>query len=342
MLDLVSLGTIADISPLISENRIFAKYGLIVLRKTKNLGLRSLMAKAKINPINLDTESINFQIAPRINAAGRMDHASASLKLLITESYSEAEKIAENLNALNIQRQKLIDQIIKEARDEIGVFDEENKALVLVSKKWPISVLGLVAGRLSDELNRPVFLIEEKKGESKGSSRSIANFNITQALTDCKSLLTKYGGHEGAAGFSLKTKDIDDFNKNITKIANRKINKDDLSPKVEIEAELNLPEISWLFYEELDKFRPFGQCNSEPVFLLKEMEIIEMRGVGNDEKHLKLHFRNEQKMIKAIGFNLGNLLAEIKNKKKIDIICSMQVNYWNGSRDLELKIFDLK
>ncbi len=342
MMDLAGLGTIADMVPLVDENRIFAKYGLIVLKKTKNLGIRALMAKAKINPLNLDTEVVNFQIAPRLNAAGRMDHAYSSLKLLISSSYAEAEKIAENLNALNNQRQKLIEQIIKEAREEIGVFDKQRKILILSNKDWPITVLGLVAGKLSDEINRPVILIEKGGKESKGSGRSIENFNITDALKGCKKILTKFGGHKGAAGFSLRTKDLELLDKNLCRIADKKIKEKDLVPKISIESGITLSDIAWNFYEELEKFKPFGADNPEPVFLLRDIEIIEARGVGKGNKHLKLHFKHEEKTIKAIGFSLGDLLKDIKINKKVDLICSIEVNYWNGAKDLELKIYDLK
>jgi single-stranded-DNA-specific exonuclease len=340
MVDLVGLGTIADRVPLVDENRVFAKYGLIVLKKTKNLGVRALMATAGVNPTNLDTEVVSFQIVPRLNAAGRMDHACASLKLLITNSYKKAEAIAENLDALNNQRQKLVKRILKEIHDQIGIFDPEKKILVLSNKDWPNAVLGLVAGKLSDEFSRPVVLIEQEKDESKGSARSIESFNITEALNKCKNLLIKFGGHRGAAGFSLKTKDIRFFEQNICKITQRQIKEKDLIPRVNIEAEINLSDVGWELLAELDQFRPFGEQNPKPNFLIENLKILEAKNVGDGEKHLRLLVTDGGKNIKAIGFGLGS--KDIKAIKKIDTICDLNINEWNGARNIELKLTDFK
>jgi len=342
MIDLVGLGTIADNVPLIDENRIFAKYGLIVLKKTKNLGLRALMAKAKVNPDNLDTEEVNFYLAPRLNAASRMDHAYTSLKLILTDSYQKAEEIAESLNKLNNERQKLIEKITQEIKSIISKKKNRFKILVLDNDSWPNSVLGLVAGKLVDALNCPVILIERRKEESKGSARSINKFNITKALHECHNLLIKFGGHDQAAGFSLKTENIEAFKKKIYRIANHKIKKEDLILKEIIEAEINPSDINWQFYEEIEKFKPFGEGNPEPIFILKNIEFTELYGVGKEEKHLKLHFDHQAKEIKAIGFNLGKLINKTQDKKTIDLVCRLKKNYWNGRCDLELEIYDLK
>jgi single-stranded-DNA-specific exonuclease len=340
MMDLVGLGTVADVVTLISENRVFVKYGLIVLKKTKNLGIRALMTKSKTNPANLDTDNLNFQLIPRLNAAGRMDHAYSSLKLLITDSYNNAERIAENLNALNSQRQRLIEQILKEAHEKIGTFKVQEKILIISHKVWPITVLGLVAGRLAEEYNRPTILIEKGDKESRGSARSFGKINISNLLKNCNGLMTQFGGHAGAAGFSLKTKDLNIFEEKIRKVAFKKIKNGDLIPKINIEAEIKLSDICWDFYQEVESLKPFGEGNHEPIFLLQNAEIKERRSVGNREKHLKLHFEHENKIIKAIGFNLGNQVNSIKNE--VDITCSIKANYWNGACDLEFNIYDLK
>lgn len=342
MIDLVGLGTIADNVPLIDENRIFAKYGLIVLKKTKNLGLRALMAKAKVNPDNLDTEEVNFYLVPRLNAASRMDHAYTSLKLILTDSYQKAEEIAEGLNKLNNERQKLIEKITQEIKLKISKQKNKFKILVLDNDSWPNSVLGLVAGKLVDELNCPVILIERGKEESKGSARSIDKFNITEALHKCHNLLIKFGGHDQAAGFSLKTENIEIFKNQICQIANHKIKDADLIPKEVIEAEINPSDINWQFYEEIEKFKPFGEDNPEPIFILKDIKFTELYGVGKGEKHLKLHFDHQAKEIKAIGFNLGKLINKTQDKKTVDLVCRLKKNYWNGRCDLELEIYDLK
>jgi len=342
MMDLVALGTIADNVPLLDENRVFVKYGLIVLRKTKNLGLRALMAKAKVNPANLDTEEVNFQLAPRLNAASRMDHAYTSLRLLVTSDYQEAEEIAEDLNKFNNQRQKLIEKIYQQAKEQIQKIKSKEKILILAHPDWSAAVLGLVAGRLVDEFYRPVILIEKGNQESKGAARSIENFNITTALSKCSKLLIQFGGHKEAAGFSLETKNLENFKEKMSKIASSQIKDKDLICSLKIEADINPQDISWNFYEELERFRPFGIGNPSPLFRLKNVKVLESYKVGNAEKHLKLHFKNGDKEIKAIGFNLGKLMEGIKNKKKVDIVCGLKPNYWNGTCDLELEIFDLK
>ena len=340
MMDIIGLGTIADVVPLISENRVFAKYGMVVLKKTKNLGLMALMAKSKVNPDKLNTSSISFQIIPRLNVAGRMDHAFASLKLLLTNSYKEAEKISENLNDLNIRRQKMIEQILKEAREEIGVFDWERKILVLSNKDWSNAVLGLVAGRLSDEYNRPVFMIEEGKEESKGSARSIESFNISEALQKCKKYLIKFGGHKQAAGFSLKTKDIEQFENSLCKIGNKQIKKENIVPKISADCEIKLSDISWELMEELEKFEPYGEANFMPNFLIKNLDILETKNIGNGEKHLRLFLTDGQKSIKAIGFGLAHDSLEIGYK--VDVIANLDINEWNGTKNIEIKLVDFK
>lgn len=355
LLDLVAVGTVADSVPLMGENRTLVNYGLIVLSKTKNIGLSELIKKIKTNKsvsggkdqaFKIDSDAIGYQISPRINVAGRMDHANTSFELLITESAQEAQGLVASLEILNAQRQNLTEKIIKQIRERIGKTPKE-KIIFEGDAEWPIGILGLIAGKLADEYSRPAFIYNKGENFSGGSCRSIPSFNIIEALSECQFLLAEFGGHKSAAGFKVENKNLEKLKTKITNIAAREIKSDELIPSIEIDAEIEIENIDWPFFEKVEKIAPYGEANPKPIFLLHNMNVIEMRAVGNGEKHLKLclesSFKNKKgNKFYAIGFNFGEWSNKLKLGSAIDIVFTLTANRWNGHCNLEFKIVDLK
>ncbi len=344
LLDLVAIGTVADLASLVDENRTLVKYGLIILNYAKRLGLKQLYQTARLNPkiSPLTTYHIGYQIAPRLNAAGRMVHADAAFQLLLTDSEREAQELALKLEATNRERQKLTSAIFGEAEAQIGKI-EERRILLAASPQWSAGIAGLVAGKLCDQYYRPTLIIERGEKHSTGSARSIEAFDITAALDDLADLLIRHGGHKTAAGFTLATENIALFYERLETMAQAKMSPADLRPSLEIDAPLPLTQISWSLYDLLEKFSPFGESNSIPRFLARRVRVVQMRTVGSENKHLKLTLQDQnQKTFEAIGFGLREWLSKIIIGDKIDLVYELSSHEWNGRQDLELKIIDLK
>lgn len=352
LLDLVALATVADNMVFLGENRTLVKYGLIVLNKTQRLGLRELINQSGLARLNfalqnlggqalkkIDTYEIAFVLAPRLNAAGRMDHANMAYELLSTESEEEARWLVQRLCQLNQERQIVVDKLTKEIESRIG----DEKIIFDGGKDWPIGVLGLVAGKICEKYHRPALVFSEESQEIKGACRSIEQFNMVEALNQCASLLLKSGGHPQAAGFSLLKENLGDFKQCLSKAA-EKIKNEDLISVLDIDLELNSEDINWQTYEQIQLFSPFGENNPEPVFLLKNLKIKDIRAVGNNGKHLKMELQSSDalKNFKAIGFNFSAEIDKLKIGDNIDIVFEIIVNEWNGFRNLEIKIIDLK
>ena len=344
LLDLAAIGTVADMMPLIGENRVLVKYGLIVLRQTRRKGLQKLTDIMGGNLKNIDEQSIGWQISPRINAAGRMNHASSAYQLLITSQEAEAVKLAEELNKTNIERQQLTEKIQTEAKKLLGEVDDK-KILIVVGKDWSTGLVGLVAGRLADKFNRPTLVISRFNDEIVGSGRSIKQFNIIQALEkNCHQFLSRYGGHSQACGFTVKDENnLEKFVKKMTEIADQQLKNSDFLPIIEIDAQIDLEQINWELFGELEKFIPFGEGNPKPKFIAKNLTVTDLQTVGQDGKHLRLMVRhNTMAVKKTIGFCFGDWCTKIKKGDKVDIVFEIDVNEWNGNRELQLKIIDLK
>ena len=271
LLDLVAIGTIADCAPLTNENRILVKYGLIVLQKTKRIGLQKLFKISGTNPSEINTNTVGFRIAPRINAAGRMDHANHSLNLILTHDKREADQIAQLLEAKNQSRQNLTNQIFAEIKENLLKTDLKQKLIFTSKKDWPEGIVGLVAGKISEEFHRPTIIIQEKETEATGSGRSIESFNIIKAITQCEKYLSHFGGHKQAAGFSLPRKNLAQFKKAIEKIANEKITAQDLQPTIKIDGKITFPELTIEFAKLLEQFNPFGEANPKPNLLSENL-----------------------------------------------------------------------
>lgn len=375
LLDLAALATVADMVPLVGENRTIVRYGLVVLAQTRRPGLAALMKAARINPIfkkqaigdaervgqiisqietarysfftNLNSHMLGFILGPRINAASSLAHANIAYELLSTESNAEAERIAGQLEEINRSKYELIEQIFLSVEERLKN-KPIGKIIFEASEKWPIGVVRWAAQRIKDKYNRPTFLFNITDDRAKGSIRSIEQFNVVEAMERCGNLLDKFGGHPCAAGCRLKADKLEEFKKCLEKIAEEKLKDMDLTPVIDVDYEAGASEVDWEIYDWVQKFAPFGQGNPSPLFFLKDLEIIEMRTVGNGNKHLKLELgtRNWElgtgKKFQAIGFNHGIRYDEFKIGDRVDIVFELIVNEWNRTRNLELKIIDVK
>ncbi len=370
ILDLAAIGTVADCVTLLGENRILVKRGLEILNNTKRIGLQELVKVAQINPVKgrlngasgnkkLDSWNIGFQIAPRINAAGRMDHANTALELLITKDEEEAVAIARRLNDRNIERQEATEDIVEQIADMI---EKENpplikgvggiikdKIIIAVTpdeKIWNEGIVGLAAGRISSKYYLPVLVITKNDEGYKGSGRSIGEFNIMEALEECSDLLDKYGGHPMACGFSLREENLEKFKKKIIKIAGRKLKGINLAPKINIEAEIGLNEVNEEFITAVERFAPFGQDNNQPKFMSRGVSIVDITTMGIDGKHIKLRITNDElrmtNIINAVGFGQAEQWKDLRIGDIIDIVYYVEMNEFNGRSEAQIKIVDIK
>lgn len=360
-LDLVALATIADVMPLIGENRTLVKYGLGVLAQTKRIGLQELMRVARLSPAvvqrstngeppstNLDTFTLGFILAPRLNVAYRLDHANTAYQLLMTESKKEAKEIVAHLDNLNRQRQQLTDKIVKEVEKRLNNYSKIDKVIFEGDANWPTGIVGLVASKISEKYHRPSLIFNLTNEKSHGSARSVPGFSVVGAISKCADLLESFGGHPGAAGFTILKENLDSFKKQILAIAKPQLKDKDLIPSIEIDVHLLPEEISFKNYNQIQSFAPFGSANPEPKFLVRGLEISDLKVVGNNGKHLKMelvavfHQSKLIKRIKAIGFGLGERINGFKVDDRVDVVFKFIVDEWNGRRDLQMKIVDLK
>jgi len=364
LLDLVALATVTDVMPLVGENRTLVKYGLGVLAQTRWLGLQELMKIAQVDikigqpisigqapPTNLDVYTLGYILGPRLNAAGRIDHANNAFRLLITRDRKEAKELAERLNQNNLTRQNLTDKIVQEVinRLEKKITQKESPKLIFEgSPDWPVGLIGLTAGKIAERYCRPTFIYQEKKGRIFVSGRTIPQFDLIKAIKKSAHLLDNFGGHKKAAGFQMKKDNLEKVKKILYQLAEEKLKEEDFFPQIDIDLELSLEDISWPNYESIQKFAPFGQGNHQPIFLINKLEIKDVRIVGHNGKHLKMELMifdeqsNRGKNFKAIGFNLGSWQEKLKAGDAVDIVFELIADEWNGYRDLQLKIIDIK
>ncbi len=340
LLDMVSIATVADMVPLLGENRTLVKYGLIVLSKTKRIGLRKLIEVSNIDYSKIDTRSIGYGIAPRINAAGRMDHANLAFYLLTEEDEDRALELAIELNNSNLERQRITETMFRQALS-LDI-DLNDRLLIFFNKDWSSGLTGLVASKLLRKYNRPCLVItkNEENNHLVGSGRSIDQFNITKALTKIEKLLLRYGGHPQACGFSFTEDKLEEFSASIKKIAEEELKGKEFKPTLDIEIEIDFNDISWELVDLVDKFKPFGKDNEEPLFLSKNLILTNTKKVGKDEKHWKLEFMKDNKKIGGIGFGLTDIDLTVGNN--VDIVYNLSINEWNGNRQIQLMIKDIK
>lgn len=344
-LDLVAVGTVADCAPIIGENRTLVKYGLQVLARTKRAGLRSLMERSQIDLQELDTYDIGFRIGPRLNAAGRLKHSQIAFDLLMADSGERALELAQELDLINRQRQVITDKFMKEAEVQIGEVTDEKCLLVAYSENWPSGVVGLVAGKLCERHARPVLILEKKKTFSVGSARSTAKFNIIEAIRMCDDLLEKHGGHSQAAGCTVLNQNLEVFAKRLKAVAKKKLAPEDLRSELPIDSVLSAEQINWDLHDALRILEPHGFANDKPVFATRGLLVAGVRAVGNQGKHLKLDLRSPHspaKVIPAIAFGFGRLVNDVNFQDTVDVAYEIEANEWNGNRELQLNIIDIR
>ena len=348
MLDLVAIGTVADCVVLTEENRILVKYGLVVLSKTRRVGLLEMfkVGRIEISENNIpDTQKIAFQIAPRINAAGRMDHASVSLKLIMEKDCVQARVLALEVESKNQERQKITAEIVKEIEIVAEQDFSDKKFIIAKNKHWPVGILGLVAGKVVEKFRKPTIVFQIQEQEYVGSLRSIPEVNIVECLEKCSELLSKFGGHSQAAGVRIKPENFELFCQKMTELIEKELAEKEIVSTLAIDLELKAQEIDWPFIQELKKMEPFGMGNKEPVFMLKNMRISDVRMVGNGNKHLKLALKSADgnpKIFDTIGFKLGEEFAGLKKDDLIDIVFNLSEDEWNGSKKIQMKLIDLR
>ena len=339
LLDLVLIGTVCDSMPLIGENHILGFYGLKVLQKTRRPGLKELMKKAGVK--NLHSESIGFQIGPRLNAAGRLKSAELSLNLLRATDEPQAAALAEGLNELNKKRKT--EQNL--ATKEIEQRGEKTEPVIIEVGNWHEGILGIVAGRLVDRYEKPAFVLTEvENGILKGSGRSFGDFNLADALNFAKNSIITGGGHSAAAGVKLEQKNLYNFREQINeyyKSLNLKDQKQYLKKRPDLDLE-DLSELTLDFLEELKQLEPFGLGNEEPIFRLKNVQIIEIRKMGADQNHLRLDIKDYQgKTLKLIAFFAPEKWLNLDYETKIEPIIKLTENDFNGVKSVEAQIVDI-
>lgn len=337
-LDLVTLGTIADVVPLKGENRIIVKEGLTKFPKTKRPGIKALMESARLNSRKFSATSISYILGPRINASGRMDDAEVSLNLLMSQSDIEAQGLAKIIESHNRSRQKIEGKIMQEAQDMIDreVNFKDHKVIVVAKEDWHHGVLGIVASKLADRFYRPTIVISLDGELCKGSGRSIKNFHLFHALRDCKNLLNSFGGHAHAAGLLIDKKSIAEFRRNINSLAQEKLTLEDLIPSLEIDMELALKDLNEDVVAELESLEPFGAENPEPLFYTCGLKIKgEALILARDT--LKFWVTDGKASQQVIAFGMAGLRDSLMAAKTVDLVYSPRIDTWNDSCSIILE-----
>lgn len=347
LLDLVVIGTVADCVPLVGENRVLTKYGLVVLSKSRRVGLLEMfkVGRILINENDIpDTQKIGFQIAPRINAAGRMDHASISYELMIEKDAAKARLMALEVEEKNKDRQKVTTEIVREVRVLAENSFKDRKLIFASSEHWQVGILGLVAGKIADEFNKPTAVFQKQEKVYVGSFRSIESVDIIKALEQCSDLLIRYGGHSQAAGAQVEQENMEKFYEKMSSIIEKELENKDVTPFIEIDLEVLAQDINWDLVDAINKLQPFGEGNEEPIFLIKNLIIEDMKIIGNGSKHLKLFLRSQTspKVFEAIGFGLGENILKLKADDAVDVVFNLQEDEWNGNKKMQLNLIDMR
>jgi len=342
LLDLVAIGTVADLAPLLGENRLLVASGLAVLNEARRPGVAALAEVARLKPGQLTAESIAFGLGPRINAAGRLAHAYDAARLLAVNNRPQANEYAAKLNELNQQRQRLTAELTAKAE---GLITPDAPILIAADAGFVSGVVGLVASRLAEQVYRPAIVMEMGEEESRGSCRSIPEFHITEALDEVADLLVRHGGHAQAAGFTIRNENLPAFMAQITDIAARKLADMDLYPTLTVDAEIELEAVDWALFESLAPLEPTGYANPTPVFVSRGVEVLSHRVVGQDGTHLQLRLAapsggNGYREMGAIAFRQGAWAAHMP--QYMDVVYTLGVNEWNGRRSLQLMVQDMR
>jgi single-stranded-DNA-specific exonuclease len=336
----VALGTLADMVPLTRENRILVKAGMNVIRSSHRPGLIALIEACRIDKHTFNFEDIVFQLAPRLNSAGRIDHASIAVELLTAKNIKTAQKIAHLLNGLNQKRRNIENKILSQVHSHLKKNPHllQKNTLVLAHQDWHLGILGIVASRLIKKYFRPVVLITTVDGIGKGSARSIPEVNLYEGLLACAENIENFGGHPMAAGLKIKTENIDPFKIHFEKIVGRMAKPTDFIPKIAIDCRLDFVDISDKLIDELESLKPFGTANHEPLFMTKKVDIVSSKHVGNHHRQMILEQKTGKtsKTFNAIQFNVD---TRIPIKDTFDRVAfRLHWNRWNGRKNAQIVI----
>lgn len=350
VLPLAALGTIADVVPLLGENRIIARYGLKLIPQSPIVGLRALIEAAELDDKTIESEAVGFVLGPRLNACGRLGHASEAAQLLITDDVDEAHKIAVNLTRLNRERQKTEREIFEQAArmaEDLGMTSPDRRIIVLAHESWHPGVIGIVCSRLVDRFGRPAVLLTRQNGMCKGSARSIDGFSIHDCIASASPLLRTFGGHDMAAGLSLETCNFDAFVEKLTAHANAHLRADDLVPALRIDTDAALHELELTVVRQLHELSPFGRSNPRPALRMSRVRVDEApRQMGSQGKHLMLRLRQDvngqRRVIRGVWWNRGSLANDLAAGMHIDAVVEPKINHFNGNTNVEVEVRDVR
>ena len=337
-LDLVCIGTISDIVPLVDENRVIAKLGFKLIEKTKNIGLKTLLNIADLKKI--DSNAISFGVAPRINACGRMGFQEEALQLFLTEDSEKATTIAKRLVQFNQERQAKEKQIFEEVIEKIEKDNKDKKCIVLAEENWHHGVIGIVASKITEIYYKPSILICLEGDKGKGSGRSVPGFDLYTALTKCSDYIEKFGGHSMAIGITIKKENFEKLKEAIEKYA-QESNISDIMPIINIDKEINLKNINIEEVKSLELLEPFGEGNKMPLFLLRNLKIDSIRALSGG-KHLKLTLKQDNNIVDAIGFNMGDLSKEYLLGDKVDVVGTIEINSFGNKENIQINLKDIR
>jgi single-stranded-DNA-specific exonuclease len=345
LLEIVAIGTIADLVSLKGENRLIVKKGLEKLKVTKNIGLRAILKLAGVDSQSISEETIGFTLAPRINAVGRLADADLAVQLILTDNPEEAENIATEMDALNKARQALVTSITAEAIEEVekNYPTKTNKVLVIAKEGWNAGVVGIVASRLVDKYYRPTIILnlDPEKGQAKGSARSIAGFNLFKNLSTCADILPHFGGHPMAAGMTLNLENVGELRSRLNSLADEQLTDADFIPVTYLDEEVGLENVTLASLDEISLLAPFGMDNPKPKVLINNVDITSIKKIGSDQNHLKVLVNGNGANLDGVGFGLGPLVDQISAASKISLIGELSINEWNNIRKPQIFIRDI-
>ncbi|WP_079910063.1 single-stranded-DNA-specific exonuclease RecJ [Paenibacillus sp. 32352] len=350
LLEYAAIGTVADLMQLLGENRVIVKQGIKRMRSSTNWGIRALLDVAGIQMKDVNSTHIGFALAPRINASGRLNNADDAVKLLITEDQQEAETLAYELDALNKERQRIVDEMTKHAMSmvEEQKADGLKKVIVLAHEQWNVGVIGIVASKLMDKFYRPTIIlgIDKETGMAKGSARSIAGFDLYQALTHCHDLMEHFGGHQAAAGMTLSKDHLPELERRLNVLVEEWLGPEDFIPLIHADIEGSLDDVGVETIQQLEQLGPFGMGNPMPKFVFTNVGCQEMRTIGKDQQHIKMTLmkgtEEASAALDAVGFNKASVLPWISPTASMDVLGELSINEWNGVRKPQLMIQDVR
>ena len=341
LLELVALGTVADVGPLTGENRFLVRQGLERLNRTEHPGLKALIARSRLRPGALDTESLSFGLIPRLNAAGRLSHASASLELLISSDLEEAKQIAEGLEAQNEERRRLSREGMDQAVEQVeAARNGPPSAIVVEHPDWTPGILGLIAGNLVERYYRPAVAVRTGEELSRASARSIPEFDIVGALRRSKDVFDRFGGHPRAAGFTVPTQDLPRVRQDLESFADGLLAHMDLKPSITYDCEISPVVLNDANFAFIKSLSPFGEANPAPVFLTRNAGVAEVRRLGSRQEHLKMLLSHDGRTWDAIAFRQGD--RRVEPGDSVDLVYTAGIRQWGSIETVELTVLDLK